>query len=429
MDFKENLKRYLCEEEIEKLFNAQVQERTNSLILNTKKITKEEFIRKYNKVEEHPFLENVFYYDKNLYPFGKSYEFDNGEYYIMDASSLLISHFLKIEDHDLVLDMCAAPGGKTISLILNNLDKRFSVISNDISYQRSLELSSNIEHLGFDNVLVTSNDFGKIYQNFYEKFDKIILDAPCSGSSMFRKNKLAKEDWSIEKVNSCAKIQKELIEIAYFMLKKGGIISYSTCSFSYEENEEVVNHLLNNHSDMHLLPIKNENGFFFKEKDMLHIFPHLYKGEGQFLALLKKDCETSSSQNKTKNTTQITHKDLLKEYNLNFSNEIVIKDTIYLNNFTFNYEKLNLIRPGLEAFKINKKIFTPTFALAHYLSTENSIKLNEDEKNKYVHGEEIKKDLNLKNGYYTVSFENLNLGYVKYVDGKLKNFYPKGLRH
>ena len=214
MGFKENLKRYLCDEEIEKLFSAQVQERTNSLILNSKKITKEEFIKKYNKVEEHPFLENVFYYDKNLYPFGKSYEFDNGEYYIMDASSLLISHFLKIEDHDLVLDMCAAPGGKTISLILNNLDKQFSVISNDISYQRSLELSSNIEHLGFDNVLVTSNDFGKIYQNFYEKFDKIILDAPCSGSSMFRKNKLVKEDWSIEKVNRCAKIQKELIEMA-----------------------------------------------------------------------------------------------------------------------------------------------------------------------------------------------------------------------
>lgn len=431
MDLEENLKRYLDDETIFKLFNAINDKKTSSIILNTSKISCDEFKKMFPNIEPHPFLKNVFYYDKEEYEFGKSYLFDNGAYYIMDASSLLISHYLPIKNDDLVLDMCSAPGGKTISLVLNNLDKNFNIIANDISYPRSLELSSNIEHLGFDNVVVSNNDFSKIYKNYLEKFDKIILDAPCSGSSMFRKNENMKNDWSLQKVLRLADIQKELIEIAFSMLKKGGILSYSTCSFSYEEDEEIVLSLLNNYPDAKLIKIENRNEYFSKIEGMIHLFPHLYKGEGQFLALIQKenDKENIKEDKNKKTSPSIKHPNLLKEYNLNFLKEINLKDTIYLLKKDLPINKLNLIRIGLEAFKINKNNIQPSFALAHYLKSDNSISLNEEEKIKYLHGEEIKKDLNIKNGFYAVSFKNLNLGFVKYVDGKLKNYYPKGLRH
>ena len=222
MNFEENLSQYLDSEFINELLLAQEKERTNSLILNTQKMSKDKFKELYPNIKEHPFLENVFYYDKKEYELGKSYLFDNGVYYLIDASSLLVSYYLPTKSDDLVVDLCSAPGGKTISLLLSNQDKNLKVIANDLSHQRSLELSKNIERQGFSNVVVTNNDFSKIYKNYEAKFNAIILDAPCSGSAMFRKNSLAKSDWSLNKVLKQQMIQKELIEMAHFMLKEDG---------------------------------------------------------------------------------------------------------------------------------------------------------------------------------------------------------------
>ena len=380
-------------------------------------------------IKEHPFLKNVFYYNKNEYQFGKSYLFDNGVYYLIDASSLLVSYYLPTKNNDLVLDLCSAPGGKTISLLLNNLDKNLNVIANDLSHQRALELSKNIERQGFSNVVVTNNDFSKIYKYYQNKFNAIILDAPCSGSAMFRKNSLAKEDWTINKVLSLQERQKELLKIAYFMLKEDGYLIYSTCSFSKEENEDVVLDALNNFNDLEIINIENKPYYYKSEllPEAIHLFPNLYDGEGQFIALLHKKGIASSSTNKSKN--KIIHKDLLNKYKLNFQNEININKEIYLNNFTFDLSKLNLIRPGLHLGSLDKNIFIPSFHLAHYLNSSISIALTEEEFKKYIHGEEIIKNINIKNDFYVVSYNGINLGFVKYVNGRLKNYYPKGLRH
>lgn len=429
MKFEANLKEYLSDEFIHELLLAQEKERTNSLILNTSKMSAQAFKAAFPNIKEHPFLKNVFYYSKNEYQFGKSYLFDNGVYYLIDASSLLVSYYLPTKNDDLVLDLCSAPGGKTISLLLNNLDKNLNVIANDLSHQRALELSKNIERQGFSNVIVTNNDFSKIYKYYQNKFNAIILDAPCSGSAMFRKNSLAKEDWTINKVLSLQERQKELLKIAYFMLKEDGYLIYSTCSFSKEENEDVVLDALNNFNDLEIINIENKPYYYKSEllPEAIHLFPNLYDGEGQFIALLHNKGIASSSTSKTKN--KIIHKDLLNKYKLNFQNEININKEIYLNNLTFDLSKLNLIRPGLHLGSLDKNIFIPSFHLAHYLNSSISIALTEEEFKKYIHGEEIIKNYNIKNDFYVVSYNGINLGFVKYVNGRLKNYYPKGLRH
>lgn len=429
MKFEENLKEYLSDEFIHELLLAQEKERTNSLILNTSKMSAQGFKAAFPNIKEHPFLKNVFYYNKNEYQFGKSYLFDNGVYYLIDASSLLVSYYLPTKNDDLVLDLCSAPGGKTISLLLNNLDKNLNVIANDLSHQRALELSKNIERQGFSNVVITNNDFSKIYKYYQNKFNAIILDAPCSGSAMFRKNSLAKEDWTINKVLSLQERQKELLKIAHFMLKEDGYLIYSTCSFSKEENEDVVLDALNNFYDLEIINIENKPYYYKSEllPEAIHLFPNLYDGEGQFIALLHKKGIASSSENKSKN--KIIHKDLLNKYELNFQNEININKEIYLNNFTLDLSKFNLIRPGLHLGSLDKNIFIPSFHLAHYLNSSISIALTEEEFKKYIHGEEIIKNINIKNDFYVVSYNGINLGFVKYVNGRLKNYYPKGLRH
>ena len=430
MEFKEHLKKYLEDEEIEKLTKSLLKERTNCLILNTNKVNEENFIKEFSSIEKFEYINHAYYYDKNINEMGKSYLFDNGAYYIMDASSMLVSNNLILKDNSLVLDMCAAPGGKTISLALKY--PKVNILSNDLSYPRALTMSSNIEKLGLSNITIISNDFSKNYKQFLEKFDAIILDAPCSGSAMFRKLEEMKNDWTYQKVLKQQTIQKELIEIAYQMLKKGGQLVYSTCSFSYEEDEEIVLDLLNNHSDIHPILLNDYKEIYHDKslKEGCHIFPHRFKGEGQFYCLLKKDGDLiANSINQTKFKPNKVVQNVIDEYNLDFLNYEIIDNNLYGFNYDFSLKHIPTIRKGINIGEFNKDIFKPSFNLAHYKDSSTSILLTKEEKEKYLHGDTFNKIINLKNGYYIVSYNNLNLGYVKNVNGLLKNLYPKGLRH
>lgn len=428
MDFILNLNKYLSKSFINELLDSMEEKKTSSLILNTKKIDESSFLSLFPHLRKHPFLKYVYYYNKDKYDLGKNFLLIAGAYYIMDASSLITSSLLDVDDGDLILDMCAAPGGKTISLLLYNLNKNFQVISNDISHSRALELSKNIERIGASNVIVTNNDFSLIKNKYKNIFNKIILDAPCSGSAMFRKNELAKKDWTIEKVLALKEKQISLLNNAIFMLQDGGIIVYSTCSFSYEEDEEVLLEVLKVNPNVHLINIPFKEGFYKDDmiKEPIHLFPNLYEGEGQFISLLKKDGNDKKYDFSIKKEEK--NKDL-KRFNLNFNRQITLKDKIYLTNNPLDLSKLNLIRPGLEVYEVKKNYLTPSFALAHFLNSKSSIELNEKEKDLYLHGDEITKVLNLKNDFYLVSYKGINLGFTKYVNGKLKNYYPKGLRH
>lgn len=429
MNFEEHLKKYLDKNTIDLLLNSLDKERTNSLILNKYKINYDDFIHAFPLIEKHPFLNNVFYYDKSIYEFGKNYLFDNGAYYIMDAASMLVSEILPIQDNDVILDMCAAPGGKSIYLSLKN--KNINLISNDISHERCLKMSSNIEKLGLDNIIVTNYDFLKDNTNYFDsKFDKIILDAPCSGSAMFRKNDLVKNDWNIKKVLSLAEIQSNLLNKAYQMLKINGYIVYSTCSFSFEENEEVILKFLKEHNDIEIVPIFNNDSFFRSNelKEAIHLFPCFYKGEGQFIGLLKKK-EGNSSSFKNKKSDMKINLSLIQKYNLNYKYYYNFNNSIYGSNINIDLGKIPILRYGVQLFEINKNQIIPTFNLAHSLNKFDSVILNEKETKDYIKGLQINKNLDLPNDFYIVSYNNLNLGIVKYVNGVLKNYYPKGLRH
>lgn len=427
MNFNEHLKKYLSDEFIESLENSLLEERTNSLILNTNKISNEEFQNLFKNIKPSSLIKNAYYFNKDEYGFGKSYLFDNGAYYLMDISSMVGPNLLDVDENDLVLDMCAAPGGKTIFLALKN--KKINIIANDISFKRALTLSSNIEKMGLSNIFIICNDFKNNYLNYKEKFDHIILDAPCSGSGMFRKSFEMKNDWSYDKVKKCAIIQKELIDMAIYMLKNGGTILYSTCSFSYEENEEVIKYTLEKNKNIKLINIETNDNFYRSDlKETIHLFPNIFKSEGQFIAILKKD--GIKEKNKTFTNNLIKNRHFLN-YNFNeFNCEKTINDKIYFyKNININFKNLHVLRYGLDAFAVKKDRLIPSFHLAHYLDSKNSIQLTDSEFLKYIHGEEIIKKLNLEPNFYIVSFNNINLGFIYYTNGKMKNFYPKGLRH
>lgn len=422
MDFKEHILTQYEEKQAKQLFESFSCPSYHALLINHEKISDEEFINTFPHIKKHPFVKHAFLYDKQEYEMGKTIYHDGGAIYISDPSSLAVASILNATKNDVVLDMCAAPGGKTIqtSLLMQN---EGLIISNDLSYSRALVLSQNIERMGRKNVIVTSNDLSKV-KGFDELFSKIILDAPCSGSGMFRKDTKMMEDWTIEKVQRQTIIQKELIELAYRFLAPGGTLIYSTCSYSKEENIEVVRTLLKNHDDMHLIPLSE-----FKEisltpvEEGITLSPATFNGEGQYFCLIKKDGESVKKKIVADTYAKCEYvKDLIVK------GKLIKKDNdLYISPCQESFKGLNILRNGLKIGAINKNIFIPDHHLSHYLTSENSIKLNDEQVKQYLRGESIYYEF--PSGFFPVAYKNINLGYIKSINGQLKNHYPKGLRH
>ena len=258
--FSQHLTKYLDADVIDSLLASLDDHPMDAVLLNENKMTKAEFLSRFPHVSPHPVVTNGFLYDKQEYPLGKSYLFDAGVYYLQEPSAMVVAHLLPIEKGDRILDLCAAPGGKSVQASLK-LQGTGLLLANDINYPRTKILSSNIERMGLSNVVVTNDDFANLSSKFTQFFDKIILDAPCSGSGMFRKLDTMKADWSYQKVLKYAQTQKSLIHMAYQMLAPGGIMVYSTCSYSYEENEEVILDLLAS-TDAKMHPIKDHSSYY-----------------------------------------------------------------------------------------------------------------------------------------------------------------------
>ena len=420
MDFKEHIYNSYDEKIAFKLIEALNNPRTHALILNSDKISDEQFINLFPHVKKHPFVKHAFLYDKEEYDFGKSYLHIGGAIYISDASSLVVASILNANKYEYVLDMCAAPGGKTLqtSLLIQN---EGVIISNDLSYQRALVLSQNVERLGRKNIIVTSNDLSKLSAKYYGLFTKIILDAPCSGSGMFRKEEKMLKDWSIDKVIRQSAIQKELIELAYNFLAPGGTLIYSTCSYSKEENYEVIKTLLANHNDISLISLKELEPYSLTNaREGITMSPATFEDEGQYLCMLKKDGNL--------NYKEINLPDIKsKFFTYNLKGYLINKDdNLYASPTNLNLKDFNIIRNGLKIGSLNKNNFIPDYHLSHFLSSNESIELNEHELKNYLNGQVINKDY--QNGFYVVSYNNINIGFVKSVNGILKNHFPKGLR-
>ncbi|MDY6094011.1 MAG: SAM-dependent methyltransferase [Candidatus Enteromonas sp.] len=428
MGFEESLSPYCSEGEIALLLHALEGNPSHCLVLQTKKMSDETLLSMYPNLAPHPFVPHAYYYKKEEYDFGKSLLYEAGVISIQDASSMMVPFLLDPKPGERVLDLCAAPGGKSLlmSMLMND---EGVILANDISFPRAKALSSNIERMGRGNIIVNSSDFSFSCQEYAEYYDKILLDAPCSGSAMFRKNDFAKEDWSPSKLRRCVKAQRDLLEEAAVMLRPGGILAYSTCSFSYEENEGNILEFLQRHPEFSLMQAPLDSPMFYHSKqckEAIHFFPHRFEGEGQFLALLKKEGEAIRiPEKRAPQPLNSKFGSLFDFYGLKERYNFVLRDKYYSLTEPFRFSHLNTLRAGVKLFEL-RDIFIPDHALAKFLGSEYSIPLTSEQARIYLRGETF--PMQLKDGYFIVSYQNLNLGWIKITKGIAKNHYPKGLR-
>ena len=390
-------------------------------------------------IKPHVVVKNGYYFDYEHYPLGKSPFFLCGAYYIQEPSAMLVSHFLDVKEDDYILDMCGAPGGKTCA-IASRLSNEGLMITNDIVPLRAKILSENVERFGLQNTIVTNCDplsFVKILPGF---FDKIILDAPCSGEGMFRKNDQAIDTWSLEKINECTHIQRQLLDAAMIFLKDGGQLIYSTCTYNTQENEEQINYLLN-HYDCQLIPLTKSHGMS-EGKDMkeaVRLYPHKYNGEGHFIALIQKIGTSKPTKSKAlKAHTSKQNQKLVEDFYKHYLNIKVPKylydnqNHIYAIKPQFpNLEGIRVLRNGLYLGECKKNRFEPSLALALTLQKEDvkqSYTYHETDQaiQKYIHGEAI--EGSQQKGYGVIFVEDFPLSFYKESQHQAKNLYPKGLR-
>ena len=435
MNFYEHIETVIGKEEKDKLENAIDQEQIKCLRVNTLYLEPESLKEAYPNIVNNNEIDYSFYYDKNEYDLGKSIEHFAGGIYIQDASAMLVTHLLNPQENERVIDLCAAPGGKATqaSILMKNTGL---VIANDYNEKRSEILSENVERLGITNTIVLNNNVDKIANHFGGYFDKVILDAPCSGEGMFRKNDLSYLDWSIDKVHRCSEIQRELIMHAYSLLKKEGIMVYSTCTFEKEENEDIVQYLLDN-SNASLINIKEIEGAIrgIDMKEAIRLYPSHFKGEGQFIALIKCNDEHNIKlkkyQNKNNQIPQLFK--LTNEFILQNSNNNKIKD-IYPFNTTINYleygniniDGLKVKRYGLNMGQVINNRFEPSHSLMKVLDLKQNHEITKDEYLKFIKGETLENN-NYK-GYLGIKYNNLKVGFGKASNNQIKNHLPKGLR-
>ncbi len=426
MDLFESLKTYLSEKEIKELKEALEKESLHAALLNPTKISDEKFVELFPHVKPHPIVKHAFIYDKNEYELGKHVLHELGAYYLQEPSAMLPAFLLNPNKDDMVLDLCAAPGGKSVQASFLMENQGF-ILSNDISRSRALAILENTERLGIANIGIISRDFKEIYQDLRNYFTKIILDAPCSGSGMFRKSEAVKDDWSYEKVLRCQKIQKELILMAYQMLAPNGEMVYSTCSFSKEEDEDVVKYLLDN-TDAEIIKIPS-NPLYYEGKDGLgiHLFPHLFPGEGHYICLIKKPNVGERRQIKTpKFVPYKLDMDFEGFQPYTFNDHALLVRKEGMNFIDYKY----LVRVGLEVLELsNKRISRYGVGFAHFIHSFGcGYSLSKEEVRRYLSGEGLTNPKTIQKGFVWLTYMGLGVD-IAYFDGKMiKNHYPKHLR-
>ena len=418
MDFKEHLYHSLPKEEVDQLIDSFSSEDYHAVLLNLNKISDEEFLKEFPLVKPHPIVKHAYLYDKNVYPLGKHLYHELGYYYLQEPSAMVVSSLIDFKETDLVLDMCAAPGGKTIQAALK-MNNKGLVIANDLSFSRCGLISNNLERLGLRNVIIINNDLSKIYQRYLNTFDKIILDAPCSGSGMFRKNDEMMKDWSINKVYKFQEIQKSLIDIAYQMLKPGGLLSYSTCSYSKEEDEDVINYLLER-TDAEVVDISR----YGYATIGIRLMPSHFEGEGQYICQIRKPGQSSLTVFNNENK----FKSLLAESYKNYDAKKV-NDFLFAVTNSVNLPQLNIYRYGVKVGEFKKDIFKYDLHYARSLKSGEmtTVELSLDELKKYLSGEQLNKATSEK-GYILLTYKNNAVDIAKSDTRVIKNNYPKGLR-
>lgn len=442
-------------DDYEAYINGFNDKRLYGLRVNNLKISTEDFLKICPfELKQIPWIENGFYYNEEDKPAKHPYYYA-GLYYIQEPSAMTPANVLPVNEGDIVFDMCAAPGGKSTELA-SKLNNTGLLITNDISNSRTKALLKNVEVSGISGLCVLNEDPARISDKFNGFFDKVLIDAPCSGEGMFRKDNKLIKSWEKNGPEFYSAIQRSIIIHGADMLKPGGMMLYSTCTFSHMEDEESILHLLRERPDMHLVDIKPyegfEKGYVITEEDRelkldkcVRIFPHKMNGEGHFVALLKKDEKDNSSYHPSHNPFNVKIPDELTDFLSHTSysynpKDINIRDSkVYLVSEHMPDEKgLRIIRNGLLLGEMKKNRFEPSQAFAMALKMnqyDNTISFKADDERviKYLKGETI--DIteqdnadSIKKGWLLVCVDGYPLGWGKYNDGQIKNKYLSGWR-
>lgn len=456
IEFEKKMKAFLGNEWDDFLYSYD-NNRFQALRFNTLKVQSPEERMRILKVlgispdKKVSWANEAYYFDENVRP-GKHPYHEMGLYYIQEPSAMSAAALLAPKPGMRVLDLCAAPGGKSTQLATYLGDSGL-LVSNEINTQRSRILSQNIERMGIKNAIVTNEDSFVLASHFPGFFNAIQVDAPCSGEGMFRKLPEAIEQWSPENVAICAARQKEILDNAAVMLKPGGTIVYSTCTFSKEENEDVIEYFLERHPD-------------FTLEEMERFWPHKVDGEGHFVAKLvrrgcvdtdlkadrkiKKNKNSKNRKNETKPALTKENMKLLTEFLdetisedmaawIKNSGLVMFGEQLYrLPDMEVDIKGLKVQRAGLHIGEFKKQRFEPSHSLALALKlseAKNVVKLTWDDPQTtgFFNGQSVmlsdEQTAECKKGWALVCVDGYTAGWGKVNGTQVKNHYPKGLRN
>lgn len=446
----ENRMRNMLQEEYPAFLESYQTPPCHALRINSLKADPKDLTGRFPFLLPVPWAENGYYFESG-FPFGLHPFHDAGVYYIQEPSAMAPAEYLDVRPNDTVLDLCGAPGGKSTQ-IAAKMKGAGLFISNEIHPARAKILSENIERMGICNSIVTNETPRRLAHFFPCYFDKILADAPCSGEGMFHKNELAITEWSLKNVALCANRQDEILDSAAKMLKPGGRMVYSTCTFAPEENEGTVSRFLNKHPEFELLPVEKKYGMAEGRRDWIldaagqieravRLFPHKLKGEGHFFAVLhKKDIGLGEKLFREKKEKRKIKPDTAEW--MNFCKEnikempkgqfLAFGDQMYLvPDAAPSLEGLKALRPGLHLGTNRKKRLEPSHALAlflHHAAVCRSMELDPkgDDIQSYLNGQPIAAEG--EKGWHLITTGHYSIGWGKLSGGIMKNHYPKGLR-
>ena len=444
--FQANIQDLLGNEESKLFFKAIEQAPRTSIRINPYKINQNTF-----KGDKIPWS-NVGFNLHDRPSFTLDPSFHAGAYYVQESSSIFIEHILNSLEapKGLYLDLCAAPGGKS-TLLSSYLGSEGLLISNEVIKPRAAILKENIIKWGLGNTVVTNNDPSH-FEKLDGAFDLVLIDAPCSGEGMFRKDPQAREEWSMDNVQICAARQERILNVAGSLVKAGGYLIYSTCTFNRLENEENLKFLTEEFSyESVRIPLKNDWGivetsdiFDDEEYYSYRFYPHKVEGEGFFITVLKRP-EDAYIQN-PKRVKDFKHPFVQKVSDDNLIKEVTgLGDNIIFYSLQESYfalsvdfqhyfewitKYLNIRYFGVEIGKLQKSQLIPTHEYAVSILPKDkfsSITLTKEEALTYLRKEEL--ELNIaEEGWMLIMYRDLPLGWIKNIGNRINNYYPKDWR-
>lgn len=457
--FLKSLQEILTEEEFLKYLKSMNDNPKKSFRVNTYKLKNS---TNNDTVSQNAFINNTLsnfaaknnivdtmYHIDNDVKLGNEWFHKAGVIYIQEPSSTMAVEILKRADDFIgkrVLDVCAAPGGKT-SQLAEMVGEDGFVLSNEVNFKRVNILRSNVERLGYVNVAVSSCEVGVLKNNLQNTFDAVLVDAPCSGEGMFRKDENAQREWSENEVLRNADLQYNILTNASNCVKNGGYLVYSTCTFNIRENEEVVLKFIKNNPSFKIVKVCDDinkiskDGIVLEEfKDLKYarrFYPFDNFGEGQFVCLMKNILKEESVKTTLKPTLKSIQEKKVVENFLNINFDLEKANLTQLGNLYFLYnnnfpelKNIPLLTCGVAVAEIDKKIVKPHHNLFTALGfkCKNILNLTSGDERvfKFYKGEQI--EGSVLDGYCAINVDGFCIGFGKSKNGTINNHYPKGLR-